>query len=124
MRGLKLCVQDGFYGRNTRTNPSKEIPLEENVRVFLGTGTASRRRHQPLHRWALPKGGRPSAPELAQDAINGRAGSQTAVAGPRPIRPAGVFFLEGDGMRLIEKNAITTIAYWLRVHRIRPNFAQ
>ena len=35
-----------------------------------------------------------------------------------------LFFLEGDAMNLIEKSAITTKAYRVRVYRICPNFAQ
>ena len=34
------------------------------------------------------------------------------------------FFLEGGAMNFIEKSAITTKAYWLRVYRSCPNFAQ
>ena len=33
-------------------------------------------------------------------------------------------FLEAGAMNFIEKSAITTKAYWLRVYRICPNFAQ
>ena len=34
------------------------------------------------------------------------------------------FFLEGGAMNFIEESAITTKAYWLRVYRSCPNFAQ
>ena len=34
------------------------------------------------------------------------------------------FFLEGGAMKFIENSAITTKAYWLRVYRSCPNFAQ
>ena len=35
-----------------------------------------------------------------------------------------LFFLEGGAMNFIEKSAITTKAYWVRVYRSCPNFAQ
>jgi len=35
-----------------------------------------------------------------------------------------VFFFEGGAINLIEKSAIITGEYWLRVYRSRPNFAQ
>ena len=34
------------------------------------------------------------------------------------------FFFEGGAMNFIEKSAITTNEYWLRVYRSCPNFAQ
>ena len=34
------------------------------------------------------------------------------------------FFVEGGAMNFIEKSAITTNEYWLRVYRSCPNFAQ
>jgi hypothetical protein len=40
-----------------------------------------------------------------------------------PLR-LSIFFLEGGAMNFIEKSAITTKAYWLRVYRSCPNFAQ
>ena len=38
--------------------------------------------------------------------------------------PCNCFFLGAGAMNFIEKSAITTKAYWLRVYRSRPNFAQ
>ena len=42
------------------------------------------------------------------------------------LRPVGqsFFFFEGGAMDFIEKSAITTNEYWLRVYRSCPNFAQ
>ena len=40
-----------------------------------------------------------------------------------PGRPVFLFF-EGGAMNFIEKSAITTNEYWLRVYRSCPNFAQ
>src|ERR1700730_2985719 len=34
------------------------------------------------------------------------------------------FFVEGGAMNFIDKSAITTSEYWLRVYRSFPNFAQ
>ena len=55
---------------------------------------------------------------MLKTARTGPSGRSLAV---KPSAPP--LFVDG-AMNLIEKSAITTNAYWLRVYRICPNFAQ
>ena len=51
------------------------------------------------------------------------SGARIGIAAICPGRPVFLFF-EGGAMNFIEKSAITTNEYWLRVYRSCPNFAQ